>query len=235
MPAPLSVVIPTLNSADVLPETAEALLSGATSGLIRELVVSDGGSTDNTREIAKELGAVWVDGPKGRGGQIGRGVAASGGDWVLILHADTHLSENWDEVARAHMNTGEARAGYFGLRFRATGIAASLIAAGANFRSRLFGLPYGDQGLLISRSLLDSVGGVPDMPLMEDVELARRLKGRMQRLDGWAMTSAERYQTDGWGRRVLRNLRTLVRYRLGVAPEDLVASYDSRSDHSSEN
>ena len=235
MPAPLSVVIPTLNSANALPETAEALLSGATSGLIRELVVSDGGSSDRTRDIAKELGAVWLEGPKGRGGQIGRGVAASGGDWVLVLHADTHLSENWDAVARAHMNRGEARAGYFGLQFRATGIAASLVAAGANFRGRIFGLPYGDQGLLISRSLLDSVGGVPDIPLMEDVELARRLKGKLERLDGWAMTSAERYQTDGLGRRVFRNLRTLVRYRFGAAPEDLVAGYESRPDHSSEN
>ena len=103
MPASLSVVIPTLNAASALPLTADALLTGATDGLIRELVISDGGSTDQTRDAAQELGALWVSGPPGRGGQIARGIAASSAPWVLILHADTHLSDAWPDAVRRHM------------------------------------------------------------------------------------------------------------------------------------
>ena len=226
MPAPLAVIIPTLNAAHALPGTADALLSGATEGLIRDLVITDGGSTDATGEAAKELGAIWVEGPAGRGGQIARGVAASYAPWVLILHADTHLSPGWPDAARAHMNNRPDMAGYFRLKFRAPGLVPHLVASGANLRARHLGLPYGDQGLLISRNTLAEIGGVPDLPLMEDVALADRLKGRMAELKGVAHTSAERDQNDGWARRVLRNLGTLVRYRLGQETRDLAARYE---------
>lgn len=225
MPALLSVVIPTLNAAHALAATAEALLSGATEGLIRDLVISDGGSTDETRQAALDLGAAWVEGPPGRGGQIARGVAASAGDWLLILHADTHLSDGWTSAARAHMTAYPDRAGYFRLSFRAQGAAPRLVAGGANLRSRLLGLPYGDQGLLISRKLLAEVGGVPDIPLMEDVALAGRLRGRLRALDALALTSAERYLADGWAGRVAGNLGTLLRYRLGADPHRLARRY----------
>ncbi|MCG6882660.1 MAG: TIGR04283 family arsenosugar biosynthesis glycosyltransferase [Silicimonas sp.] len=227
MPAPLSVVIPTLNASHGLPATAEALLEGVTSGLTGELIISDGGSQDATRQIARELGAHWVEGPPGRGGQLGRGVAASNGDWLLLLHADTHLSPGWAETAYAHMQAHPDRAGWFRLRFRASGAAPALVAAGANIRSRHLGLPYGDQGLLVSRKLLDAVGGVPDLPLMEDVALARALKGRLRPLDAEALTSAERYQRDGWARRVIANLGTLARYLLGADPAGLRRRYEA--------
>lgn len=225
MPAPLSVVIPTLNAASALPATSQALLSGATEGLIRELVITDGGSTDGTRRVAADLGAVWVEGPAGRGGQIARGIEATSADWLLILHADTHLSDGWTEAARAHMNIQPDRAGYFRLRFRAKGPMPSFVASGANLRSRVLGLPYGDQGLLISRDLLTKVGGYPDIPLMEDVALADRLRGRLSALDAEAMTAADRYLRDGWARRVTWNLGTLLRYRLGASPQSLVRRY----------
>ncbi len=227
MPAPLSVIIPTLNAAPALPATAEALLSGATEGLIREMVISDGGSADQTQAVARELGALWVEGPAGRGGQIARGVAASSGEWLLILHADTHLSDGWTDAARRHMNAQPDRAGYFRLNFRTAGIAPRLVARGANLRARHLGLPYGDQGMLISRDLLLTIGGYPDIPLMEDVALADRLRGRLSALDALALTSADRYLRDGWARRVKRNLGTLFRYRLGVSPDDLVRRYES--------
>ena len=190
MSAPITVIIPTFDAAEALPAAAEALLEGVTDGLIAGLVISDGGSGDATGEIAKELGAVWVNGPLGRGGQIARGVEATESDWVLILHADTWLSPGWSPAARRHMADHPDKAGYFRLRFRAGGIAPWLVAAGANLRSRVLGLPWGDQGLLVSRKLLTSVGGVPDMPLMEDVALARCLKGRLRMIDAEALTSA---------------------------------------------
>lgn len=227
MPAPLSVVIPTLNAAHALPATADALLEGVSSGLVRELVLSDGGSADQTRMVAGELGAVWIEGPPGRGRQLGRGVAAAQGDWLLLLHADTHLSPGWAEVALRHMTTHPEMAGWFRLAFRAEGIAPRMVAGGANLRSRLLGLPYGDQGLLISRSVLERAGGVPALPLMEDVALARALKGCLRGLAAEAHTSAERYEKDGWFRRAASNLGTLSRYLLGADPEALRKQYDS--------
>ena len=228
MPAPLSVIIPTLNAAHLLPETAEHLLSGATDGLIRELIVSDGGSSDNIADIAKELGAVLVEGPSGRGGQIARGLDAATAPWLLVLHADTHLSETWTQAARGHMIAHTDRAGYFRLRFRAKGVAPRVVEAGATLRSQLLDLPYGDQGLLISRALLTEIGGYPGIPLMEDVAVARMLRGRLRALEATAMTSAEKYQRDGWFRRATSNIGTLVRFRLGTDPETLAKRYNSQ-------
>ena len=228
MRAPISVVIPTLNVAGLLPGAAEALMAGVTEGVIGELIVSDGGSGDGTLDVARALGAEIVEGPAGRGGQIARGVAVARGRWVLVLHADTHLSAHWVEAALRHMAEHEGEAGYFRLVFRAAGVAPKLVALGANLRSRVFGLPYGDQGLLVSRSVLDSVGGVPDVALMEDVVLARALKGRLRMLEAEAQTSAARYLAEGWVRRVMRNLWTLARYLLGARPDALVRGYEAR-------
>lgn len=227
MPAPLSIVIPTLNAAAALPATLQALMEGLEAGLIRELVISDGGSTDGTRAAADSAGARLVAGPAGRGGQIARGVAAARGDWVLILHADTWLSEGWTEHAERHMATGPNSAGYFRLRFRASGAAPRLVAGWANLRARRFGLPYGDQGLLLHKALLEQVGGVPDLPLMEDVVLSRRLRGRLVMLNAEARTSADRYEREGWLRRGARNLLTLARFLGGADPAKLARAYAS--------
>lgn len=229
MRAPLSVVIPTLNAAAVLPETLAALGEGLAEGLIRELVITDGGSTDATRDIAEAAGAIWISGPPGRGGQLRRGAAAAAGEWLLVLHADTQLAPGWTQAVLAHFARGDGRAAYFRLRFRADGLAPRLVAGWANLRSQMLGLPYGDQGLLISRALYDKVGGYPDQPLMEDVAIARALRGRLVVLGAEALTDATRFQQDGWMRRGGRNLWTLARYFAGVPPERLAASYASRS------
>ena len=231
MPAPIAVIIPSLNAAHVLPATTEALLGGLTDGLVAELILSDGGSKDGISDVARELGATLVTGPKGRGGQIARGIAAAQAPWMLILHADTHLSDGWAQAVRSHMAGHPDKAGWFRLRFRANGFAPRLVAACANFRSRLLGLPYGDQGLLVARETLDDVGGVPDIPLMEDVALAHRLKGRLRPLDAIAFTSAERYEAEGWLRRSTGNLGTLMRYLLGASPAELVARYEGQDRH----
>lgn len=225
MPAPLTIVIPTLNAAGALPDTAAALLPGVTSGLVAGLIISDGGSEDATHSIAKDLGAELIQGPKGRGGQIARGVAAAATDWVLILHADTQLAPGWPDTASNHMSVHPETAGYFHLRFRADGIWPRLVEAGANWRSKALGLPYGDQGLLIRRQLLDQIGGIPDVPLMEDVILAGRLRSKLRPLGLPAETSADRYEAAGWARRVARNLWTLARFKLGVSPETLARKY----------
>ncbi|MGI9391234.1 MAG: TIGR04283 family arsenosugar biosynthesis glycosyltransferase [Boseongicola sp.] len=229
MVAPLSVVIPSLNAASELPETAKALMPGLTEGLIRELVVTDGGSSDDTLEIARALGAVIVEGPPGRGGQIALGVEAARAEWLLILHADTHLGPGWPDAVWRHIESGQNKAGYFRLVFRAEGWAPKLVASGANFRARWLGLPYGDQGLLLPKRLLAAIGGVPNVPLMEDVIIARQLRGLMRPLDAKAHTSADRYLREGWVRRVARNLWTLTRFKFGASPEQLMSRYSGNS------
>lgn len=224
MPAPVSIVIPALNAAEELPACLEHLMEGLGAGLIRELVITDGGSTDETRAIAQAAGAEWVSGAPSRGGQLRRGCAAARGDWLLVLHADTHLEPGWSAAVAQHLQDGQGRPAYFRLRFRARGVRPAWVAGWANFRARLFALPYGDQGLLIRRQDYEAAGGYPDQPLMEDVALVRRLKG-LAALPSAALTSAARYQRAGWLRRGTRNLWTLTRYFFGVNPERLAKSY----------
>lgn len=226
--APITVIIPTLNAARTLPETAAALLPAVLEGVIGRLIISDGGSSDETQAIARGLGAVVLTGARGRGAQIARGVAEAGDGWLLIVHADTVLDGDWIDAVMRHMARGTDRAGWFALRFRAAGAAPRLVAGWANLRSRVAGLPYGDQGLVVHSDLLARVGGMPELPLMEDVALARALRGRLTRLGGRATTDAERYLCEGWVRRGLRNLWTLGRYLAGADPERLARAYRRR-------
>jgi len=225
MPAPLSIVIPTLNSAADLPDTLATLIEGLDAGLVRELIVSDGGSGDATVLMAQDVGARLVSGPAGRGGQLRRGGKAAKGDWILFLHADTHLPAGWAGVVGDHVS-GRQTAGYFRLRFRASGSAPRIVAGWANLRSRL-GLPYGDQGLVISTTLYHDKGGFADIPLMEDVAMARQLRGNLTALPATVTTGADKYLRQGWFRRGARNFWTLARYLAGTSPEKLARPYYS--------
>ena len=224
MRAPISVIIPTLEAGAALPFCLAALVEGLEAGLIREVIVSDGGSGDASCAVARAWGAEVVTGAASRGGQLRRGCAAAAGDWLLVLHADTVLAPGWSRVAAAHLGRGEA--GWFRLAFDDGGLPGRLVAGWANLRSRA-GLPYGDQGLLLPRALYDAVGGYPDQPLMEDVALAWALRGRLRGLGAVAVTSAEKYRAQGWLRRGARNLWTLARYGAGASPEGLARRYRS--------
>ena len=226
MPAPLSIVLPTLNAATTLGATLQSVSGGRPSALIGEIIISDGGSGDATVMIARRFAAEIVPGPAGRGGQLGRGAAAATGTWLLFLHADTKLGPGWEKSVRAHLARSADRAACFRLRFQDAGLWPAIFARWANFRTRMFGLPYGDQGLLIRRDLLDEIGGYPDLPLMEDVAIARALGRRRIRLLGTvAITCGDRFARHGWLRQGLRNMVTLYLYFRGVPPERLVVRY----------
>lgn len=223
MRAPISVIIPTLNAEQILPACLGGLMEGVEAGLIRELIISDGGSTDSTGAIAQAWGAETLQTIASRGGQLRRGAAQAAGEWLLFVHADTVLQEGWSKRVQAHL-AHPGQAAWFRLSFDHSGIAAGAVAGWANLRSRL-GLPYGDQGLLISAVLYAQVGGFPDQPLMEDVAIARALKGKLTELDAVARTSADKYIRQGWFSRGGRNLWTLLRYFAGVDIDRLAAGY----------
>lgn len=224
MTAPISIIIPTYNSVRGFGPTLASVFEGVSSGLVCEVIFADGGSSDEIEKIAGDLGAELVRSDKGRGTQMAAGAAAAKGEWLLFLHSDTALSEGWAHDIRRHITDSHSRPGYFRLAFDAHGFAPWFVARWANLRSALFGLPYGDQGLLVSRLDYNRAGGFDDIPLMEDVRLVRRLP-RPRRLRATATTSAARYQIDGWIRRGVRNLTTLLLYFLGVRPEKLAKRY----------
>lgn len=217
----LSVVIPALDAAASLPATLDALGTAP-----REVIVVDGGSADATVELAAARGCRVMSAARGRGGQLAAGVAVAAAPWLLLLHADTRLAPGWAASAAAHMAAAPGRAGYFRLRIDDDAPAARRLERAVAWRCRALGLPYGDQGLLIARALLDAVGGVRPLPLMEDVDLVRRLGwARLAPLAAEALTSAARYRRDGYLRRSARNLAILSLWFAGVPPRLLARLY----------
>ena len=216
----LSVVLPTWQAAATLDGTLAAVTRGA-GDLAIEVVVCDGGSTDGTPALAERQGAHLITAPRGRGVQLAAGAAAARGDWLLFLHADTQLAADWGAVAGRFMAAGDnrSRAAVFRFALDDGGVAPRLLERLVAWRWRLWALPYGDQGLLIGRALYDALGGFRPLPLMEDVDMVRRLgRRRLVLLDSPALTSAARYRREGYVRRPLRNLVCLSLYFMGVAP-----------------
>lgn len=221
----LSVVIPTLNSQATLEATLAAVNGAPLAG---ELVVADGGSVDGTVALAVAKGAAIVAVAPSRGGQLAAGAERAGGDWLLFLHADSRLADGWQAIAGAFMAAPEnaRRAGYFRLRFDASGGGPRRVERLANWRARALGLPYGDQGLLIATAFYRALGGYRDMVLMEDVDLVRRIgRARLVELAADAVTGAGRYQRDGWWARPWRNLLCVALYFLGLPPRRLWRFY----------
>jgi rSAM/selenodomain-associated transferase 2 len=222
---PVSVVIPTLDAAEDLPQ---ALAPLAGSRLIREIIVSDGGSRDETLAMARAAAARLVAGPPGRGIQLAAGAAMAAGEWLLFLHADCRLMPGWEVAVAGFIGAPAAadRAGYFAFALDDPDPAARRLERMVAWRCRALALPYGDQGLLIARSLYDAVGGFAAIPLMEDVDLVRRLgRARLRPIGATVTTSAVRYRRDGYWRRSLRNLVCLSLYFLGVRPERIARLY----------
>jgi hypothetical protein len=142
----------------------------------------------------------------------------------LFLHSDSILGRGWQDAVIRHMSNPE-QAAYFKLQFDETTFPARTVAGWANFRSRWLGLPYGDQGLLINKSLYNRIGGFPDIPLMEDVAMAKKLHGRLIAMPAPIETSAVKYRQDGWLKRSFLNFGMLSRYLVGTDPNKLAAKY----------
>jgi rSAM/selenodomain-associated transferase 2 len=216
----LTIVIPVLNAAELLGACLDSVRDAD------EIVVVDGGSTDDTVRIATEKGARTFRSDRGRGAQLHGGALAASGDWLLFLHGDTVLPPGWRAAVDLHMTIAPQQAACFKFRLNAPQWPARLIEAGVALRVRLLKLPYGDQGLLMSRRHYDEIGGYRPLPLMEDVDIVRRIGGaRLRSLSIPALTSAERWLKYGWLRRSARNLSCLLLYGLGMPPARIASFY----------
>jgi rSAM/selenodomain-associated transferase 2 len=219
----ISAVIPTFNAAV---ELSALLAILAEPGLVTEIVVADGGSADRTRKIARAAGARVVDAARGRGTQLAAGAAAAAGEWLWFIHADCRPQPGWADAVGGFAAGPGDKAGYFALALDDAAPAARRVERLAAWRCRVLALPYGDQGLLIHRRLYDAAGGFAAIPLMEDVDLARRLgRERLAPLGATMLASAKRYRRDGYWRRPLRNLCCLALYFAGVTPARIARIY----------
>lgn len=227
----LSVLLPTRNAAKTLAATLSKL-APIREAFPCEVIVADGGSTDDTVAVAESFGAKVVrlppGMPPGRGQQLRNAALAARGEWLFFLHADSRPGTGWSEAVRTFTAEPENYhvAAVFRLALDSARKAARRIERLVAWRCRVFGLPYGDQGLLLSRALYDAVGGFAPIPIMEDVEIVRRLgKDRLAFLDAPLVTSAERYEKGGYWRRPFRNLVCLALYFLGASPARLRRFY----------
>ncbi|MFQ5534249.1 MAG: TIGR04283 family arsenosugar biosynthesis glycosyltransferase [Sphingomonadales bacterium] len=222
------MIIPTLNAANGLKHTIDALSPAVREGLISEVLVADGGSVDDTRAQALAAGGRIVDSARGRGVQLATGGNAASGDWLMFLHADTVLEPGWERAVRDFIAkpASKTRAAAFRFRLDDDSRVARRMEKIVAWRCSWFGLPYGDQGLVISREFYDRLGGYRPFLLMEDVDLVRRIgRRRLEILEARAITSAAKYGAAGYGPRTARNLTCLLLYYLKVPPRLIVRLY----------
>ena len=216
----LSAIIPALDANHLLPAAAARLRSD----LVGEIIIADGGTVPPPAGLGD--GVTVITGASGRGQQLQAGAAAASGDWLLFLHADTRLGDGWRQAVLDHVRDHPGKAAFFRFALDDASPAARRLEHVVAWRCRLLALPYGDQGLLISRRLYEAVGGFRPMPLMDDVDIIRRIgRGRLRRLDVAAVTSAARYRREGYLRRMGRNLVCLSLFYAGVSPDRIRKLY----------
>ncbi|MBI4227398.1 MAG: TIGR04283 family arsenosugar biosynthesis glycosyltransferase [Candidatus Omnitrophica bacterium] len=206
----LSVVIPTLDEAEVLPR----LLAGFLRTAPLDIVIADGGSRDGTTDLARRWGATVVLSPRSRARQMNAGAAVARGSWLWFLHADSEVPSDWAAQLRRAMADPRVVGGAFTTRIAAPGLRYRVLDAWGWVRPRLQRSFYGDQGIFVRRDVWARLGGFADLPACEDVELSERLcrAGRVVLLPGPLRTSARRWQQRGWWRTVAEHVRLAGRY-----------------------
>ena len=221
----LSIIIPTLDEAARLPGLLDALAPARARGA--ELIVVDGGSSDGTAAVAqaRDVPVVWS--PPGRAKQLQAGAHASSGEALWFLHADSDVDPMCDQHIVWGLAESQRGWGRFAIRLAGRHPMLRVVARAMNLRSRLSGIATGDQGIFVTRALLERVGGIPQLPLMEDVELSSRLKAVCPPLclSKRLTTSGRRWDEHGAFRTIALMWRLRFDYWRGIAPEDLAARY----------
>ena len=218
----VSIVIPALNEAEILGNTLQSLKDQPF-----EIIVVDGGSKDDTVGMARQYTSHVLISRTGRGIQQDTGAHQARGDVLLFLHADTILPPGYQHLIDQALAHPGVVFGAFRLKIHPPQPALDLIAFMAILRSRLLKLPYGDQALFVRRAAYFRVAGFQDWPIMEDVDLVRRLNrtGGFKLARGFVQTSARRWQKENIVHTTLRNWSLIIRYCLGVSPHALACHY----------
>jgi rSAM/selenodomain-associated transferase 2 len=221
----LSIVVPVLNEAENLERLLPELLA---HGPELDIVVADAGSTDGTAAVARRFSHVrLVESPRGRARQMNAGARAARGGALLFLHADTRLPAGATAAIARALGDPSVVGGRFDVRFTSARWPFRMIAALMNWRSRWSGIATGDQGIFVRRAAFDALGGYPDIPLMEDIELTRRLKrlGTIACLGARVTTSSRKWEREGIARTIVLMWTLRLLYFFGVSPARLVAWY----------
>jgi rSAM/selenodomain-associated transferase 2/rSAM/selenodomain-associated transferase 1 len=219
----ISIVIPTLNEG----ENLAATLASTESSVDLEIIVVDGGSSDETLELAKSFGVRVLTTAAGRARQVNAGGLAAGGDVLFFLHGDTRLPRGYEWYVLNVMGKPGVVAGAFTLVIDGSEFGFRIIEMLANFRSRVFQMPYGDQGIFLRGEVFRGLGGFPDMVLMEDFVFMQRVRkrGKVAILPAAVKTSARRWRNLGILKTTLINQAVLLGYFLGINPERLARLY----------
>jgi rSAM/selenodomain-associated transferase 2 len=219
----ISIIIPVLNEAN----TMSAVLARLLDARSVEVIVVDGGSRDETVAIAQSLGVKVITAVAGRASQMNAGAAVATGEILLFLHADTHLPTGFETLVRQALQNARTVAGAFELRIDAQLRGLRLVERMVNMRSRFLSMPYGDQAIFLKAAVFHEIGGFPDLPIMEDFELMRRLKrlGGIMIVPAPVLTSGRRWQKLGVVKTTLINQLIIAGYFLRVPPAQLVRWY----------
>ena len=221
----ISIIIPCLNEAQRIAETLQGLQPLRRRN--HEIIVVDGGSEDTTAKVAKPLADVVIMSTAGRAVQLNTGATIAKGDVLLFLHADTCLPKDADKLIASALSNSGRQWGRFDTRLSGHGISFRIIERFMNIRSRLTSIATGDQALFVTRDLFITVGGFPEIALMEDIAVCRLLKrhGAPVCLAQRAITSSRRWEQRGVWRTVFLMWRLRIAYFFGADPQRLARLY----------
>jgi len=226
----ITVVIPVLNDAAALASLLPAL--PAADPALEIIVVDGSDASDRALHALRERhsGVRWMQAAPGRGAQMNHGARHARGRWLVFLHSDTRLGVSWIDVLRRLDEQPRIVGGSFRFALDSPARWARLIEWGVRIRVRWFDLPYGDQALFVRRTVFEEVGGYRELPLMEDVDFIRRLRrhGHLEHVDVPALTSARRWERDGWFRRTIENVILLALFLFGYPADRLARHYHGR-------
>ncbi|WP_414518324.1 TIGR04283 family arsenosugar biosynthesis glycosyltransferase [Nostoc sp. PCC 9305] len=221
--AKISIIIPAINEAGNIKKA----IATTQANLDVEVIVVDGGSSDDTVAIAQSLNVKVISSSPGRAVQMNAGAVAASGEILLFLHADTRLPTGFDEMICTALQQPGTVAGAFKLRIDASRLSLQWVEWGVNVRSHFYQMPYGDQAIFLTKEIFQQIGGFPELPIMEDFELMRRLKriGRVVIIPTPVVTSARRWLQKGVLKTTLLNQIVIIAYLLGVSPERICSWY----------
>jgi rSAM/selenodomain-associated transferase 2 len=221
---PVSIIVPVLNEQANLPAAWAHLSPYQSQGV--QVIVVDGGSTDGTRELAQHLGFTVISSPAGRARQMNTGAQQAAGDILLFLHIDTQLPAGWQATIQSRLH-GPRHWGRFDVRITGRAQVLKLVACMMNARSRLTGIATGDQAIFMTRTAFQDVSGFPDQPLMEDIEISKRLL-RLSRpacIADQVITSGRRWENRGVWRTIFLMWRLRLAYWRGQSASQLAKAY----------